>query len=49
MSKNFKDLDLVINCAAYVKVDECENNPQEALSVNAIGARNVALVCKQNK
>ena len=45
--RTLKDLDLVINCAAYVKVDECENNPQEALSVNAIGARNVALVCKQ--
>ena len=45
--KVLKDLDLIINCAAYVKVDECEDNPQEALSVNAIGARNVALVCKQ--
>ena len=45
--KLLKDLDLVINCAAFVKVDECEDNSQEALSVNAVGARNVALVCKQ--
>lgn len=45
--KLLKDLDLVINCAAFVKVDDCESNWQEALSVNAIGARNVALVCKQ--
>jgi len=45
--KLLKDLDLVINCAAYVKVDDCESNWQEALSVNALGAKNVALVCKQ--
>ena len=45
--KLLKDLDLVINCAAYVKVDDCEDNWQEALGVNALGAKNVALVCKQ--
>ena len=45
--KLLKDLDLVVNCAAYVKVDDCESNWQEALGVNALGARNVALACKQ--
>jgi dTDP-4-dehydrorhamnose reductase len=42
-----KDVDTVINCAAYVKVDESEDNPEEAFMVNAIGARNVALVCNE--
>jgi len=39
----------VINCAAYVKVDESEDNPEEAFMVNAIGARNVARVCNEKK
>ncbi len=34
--------DIVINCAAFVRVDECEQRPEEALHVNAIGALNVA-------
>ena len=44
-----KDVDVVINCAAYVKVDESEDNPEEAFMINAIGARNVALVCNEKK
>ena len=44
-----KDVDTVINCAAYVKVDESEDHPEEAFMVNAIGARNVALVCNEKK
>ncbi len=39
--------DAVINCAAYHKVDECEDQPERALSVNAIGALNVARACKE--
>lgn len=42
-----RDVRVVINCAAYVKVDESEDNPEEAFMVNAIGARNVALVCNE--
>ncbi len=38
--------DVVINTAAYHKTDECEDNPEKSFSVNAIGARNVALICK---
>ncbi len=34
--------DIVINCAAYVRVDDCEDNPAYAIEVNAIGAGFVA-------
>ena len=44
-----KDVDTVINCAAYVKVDDSEDHPEEAFMVNAIGARNVAMVCSEKK
>jgi dTDP-4-dehydrorhamnose reductase len=37
--------DVVVNCAAFHRVDECEARPEEALRVNALGARNVALAC----
>ncbi|MDQ7841263.1 MAG: dTDP-4-dehydrorhamnose reductase [bacterium] len=37
--------DVVINCAAFHRVDECEVRPEEAFRVNALGARNVALTC----
>lgn len=37
--------DIVVNCAAYVHVDECEDQPGEAFRVNAIGALHVARVC----
>ena len=44
-----KDIDTVINCAAYVKVDESEDHPEEAFMVNAIGARNIAMVCNEKQ
>lgn len=37
---------VVINCAAYVKVDTAENFADKVFAVNALGARNIALVCK---
>lgn len=37
----------VVNCAAYVRVDEAEDRPEEAFAVNAIGALNVARAAKQ--
>jgi dTDP-4-dehydrorhamnose reductase len=37
--------DVVINCAAYVRVDDCEDQAREAFAVNAIGALNVARAC----
>lgn len=32
----------VVNCAAFVRVDDCESQAREAFDVNAIGALNVA-------
>jgi dTDP-4-dehydrorhamnose reductase len=37
--------DVVVNCAAYVRVDECEEHGSDAFNVNAIGALNVARAC----
>lgn len=37
--------DVVVNCAAYTKVDAAEANPDRAHLVNAVGAGNVAQVC----
>jgi dTDP-4-dehydrorhamnose reductase len=37
--------DVVINCAAYVRVDDCEDHAREAFEVNALGALNVARAC----
>jgi dTDP-4-dehydrorhamnose reductase len=45
--KVLKNIDIVINCAAYVRVDDSEDYPNEAFMVNAIGARNIALVCNE--
>jgi dTDP-4-dehydrorhamnose reductase len=39
--------EVVINTAAYVRVDDCESNVDEAYRVNTIGARNVAVISQQ--
>jgi len=39
--------DVVINTAAYHKTDECEENPEKSFLVNSVGARNIALICKE--
>jgi dTDP-4-dehydrorhamnose reductase len=39
--------DIVINTAAYHKVDQVETNADRAFGVNAIGARNLALACRE--
>jgi dTDP-4-dehydrorhamnose reductase len=36
---------LVINCAGFVQVDECEDQPQHAFAINALGALHVARAC----
>jgi dTDP-4-dehydrorhamnose reductase len=38
---------IVINSAAYVRVDDCEDHPEKAFRVNAIGAFNIARVCAE--
>jgi dTDP-4-dehydrorhamnose reductase len=43
--KNFKP-DYCINCAAYTAVDKAEEEPEKAFLVNATGAKNLALACK---
>ncbi len=39
--------DVVINTAAYHKVDECETNVEKTFTVNTYGVRNLALACKE--
>ena len=38
-----------INCAAYTAVDKAESDEDLAKKINVVGARNVALVCSENK
>jgi dTDP-4-dehydrorhamnose reductase len=38
---------VIINTAAFHKTDQCEEEPLKTFSVNAIGARNVALISKE--
>ena len=37
--------DVVVNCAAFVRVDESEDRPEEVFRVNSLGALNVARAC----
>jgi len=39
--------DIIINTAAYVRVDDCETNQDKAFLINALGARNVAVVAQE--
>ncbi|UWD48944.1 dTDP-4-dehydrorhamnose reductase [Clostridioides difficile] len=39
--------DVIINCAAYTKVDECEDNIETAYKINALGARNLAIASEK--
>ena len=39
--------DVVINCAAYTNVDGCESHKDLAFKVNALGARNLAMVSEE--
>ena len=45
----FNDIkpDVVINCAAATNVDGCESNKDLAFKINAIGARNLAMVSEK--
>jgi dTDP-4-dehydrorhamnose reductase len=38
---------VVVNCAGFVHVDECEDQPQQAFAVNALGALHVARACAE--
>lgn len=39
--------EVVINCAAYVRVDDAEDEAETALKVNTLGALNVARTCSE--
>jgi dTDP-4-dehydrorhamnose reductase len=39
--------DIITNTAAYVRVDDCEDEKDKAFQVNALGARNVAVVAQE--
>lgn len=39
--------DAIINTAAYVRVDDCETEPDKAFQVNALGARNIAVAAQE--
>ncbi len=39
--------DLVMNTAAFTRVDECEREQEKAFQVNALGPRHLALACKR--
>jgi dTDP-4-dehydrorhamnose reductase len=39
--------DVIVNTAAYVRVDDCEDEKEKAFQVNGLGARNVAVVAQE--
>jgi dTDP-4-dehydrorhamnose reductase len=39
--------DVVINTAAFHRVDDCEREPERAFTVNAFAARDLALACRE--
>ncbi len=41
--------DFIVNCAAMTNIDEIETNSKKAYEINSYGARNVALVAKNNR
>jgi len=41
--------DVVINTAAFTRVDDCEDQPALAFEVNTLGTRNVAIACAELK
>jgi len=38
--------EIIINTAAYHRVDECEDHPRESFLVNAVAVRDLAVICR---
>lgn len=43
-----RQIDVVINCAAYTNVDMAEEDEESAMKINCDAVRNLALACKEN-
>lgn len=39
--------EVIINTAAYHRVDECEKNPSKSFAVNAVAVRDLAFICQK--
>jgi dTDP-4-dehydrorhamnose reductase len=48
MAINDYQPEVVINSAAFVRVDDCEIFQDDAFRVNALGARNIAVACQRS-
>jgi len=46
---NENDINIVINCAAYTKVDDANKEAMDAYRCNVIGPQNLAIACKKYK
>ena len=42
-------IDVIIHCAAFTNVDECEDKRESAFKVNSLGSRNLAIVADEIK
>lgn len=46
-SKSGSEINLIVNCSAYTKVDLAEDEKDEAYKINVLGVKNICLVAKK--